>query len=84
MSGPLTGVKIIEFQGIGPAPFCGMMLSDMGADVVRIDRKARNGGGSKFEIGGRGRRSISLDLKKPEAIETCLKLIESADILFEG
>lgn len=84
MSGPLTGVKIIEFQGIGPAPFCGMMLSDMGADVVRIDRKARNGGGSKFEIGGRGRRSISLDLKKPEAIETCLKLIEGADVLFEG
>ncbi len=84
MSGPLTGVKIIEFQGIGPAPFCGMLLSDMGADVVRIDRKARNGGGTKFEIGGRGRRSISLDLKKPEAIETCLKLIEKADIVFEG
>lgn len=84
MPGPLTGVKIIEFQGIGPGPFCGMLLSDMGADVVRIDRKERNGGGSKFEIGGRGRRSISLDLKKPEAIETCLKLIEKADIVFEG
>ncbi|HEX4891589.1 MAG TPA: CaiB/BaiF CoA-transferase family protein [Alphaproteobacteria bacterium] len=84
MSGPLSGVKIIEFQGIGPAPFCGMLLSDMGADVVRIDRKARNGTGTKFDIGGRGRRSISLDLKKPEAIETCLKLVEKADILFEG
>lgn len=84
MSGPLSGVKIIEFQGIGPGPFCGMLLSDMGADVIRIDRKARNGGGSKFEIGGRGRRSVSLDLKKPEAIETCLKLIEKADIVFEG
>lgn len=84
MSGPLTGVKIIEFQGIGPAPFCGMMLSDMGADVVRIDRKARNGGGSKYEVGGRGRRSVSLDLKKPEAIETCLKLVEKADVVFEG
>lgn len=84
MSGPLTGVKIVEFQGIGPGPFCGMLLSDMGADVIRIDRKERNGGGSKFEIGGRGRRSVSLDLKKPEAIETCLKLIEKADIVFEG
>lgn len=84
MSGPLSGVKIIEFQGIGPAPFCGMLLSDMGADVVRIDRKARNGTGTKFDIGGRGRRSISLDLKIPEAIETCLKLVEKADILFEG
>jgi len=85
MSGPLTGVKIIEFQGIGPGPFCGMMLSDMGADVVRIDRKVRNGtGGTKFEIGGRGRRSVSVDLKKPEAIEACLKLIDKADIVFEG
>jgi len=84
MSGPLSGVKVIEFQGIGPAPFCGMLLSDMGADVVRIDRKERNGNGSKYDIGGRGRRSVSLDLKKPEAIETCLKLIEKADIVFEG
>lgn len=84
MSGPLSGVKVIEFQGIGPGPFCGMLLSDMGADVVRIDRKERNGNGSKYDIGGRGRRSVSLDLKKPEAIETCLKLIEKADIVFEG
>jgi len=83
MSGPLSGVKIIEFAGIGPAPFCGMLLSDMGADVVRIDRKGKKGG-NKFEIGGRGRRSIALDLKKPEAVEACLKLIEKADILFEG
>lgn len=84
MSGPLSGVKVIEFQGIGPAPFCGMLLSDMGADVVRIDRKERNGNGTKYDVGGRGRRSVSLDLKKPEAIETCLKLIEKADIVFEG
>ncbi len=81
--GPLSGVKIVEFAGIGPGPFCGMLLSDMGADVVRIDRKG-GGGGSKFEVGARGRRSIAMDLKKPEAVEACLKLIEAADMLQEG
>jgi len=83
MSGPLSGVKVVEFAGIGPAPFCGMLLSDMGADVVRIDRKGKKGG-SKFDIGGRGRRSIALDLKNPDAVEACLKLIDKADIVFEG
>jgi alpha-methylacyl-CoA racemase len=81
--GPLSGVKIVEFAGIGPGPFCGMLLSDMGADVVRIDRKG-GGGGSKFEVGARGRRSVAMDLKKPEAVEACLKLIEEADMLQEG
>ncbi|MDE1174167.1 MAG: CaiB/BaiF CoA-transferase family protein [Parvibaculaceae bacterium] len=82
-SGPLSGVRVIEFAGIGPGPFCGMLLADMGAEVVRIDRKGSRGG-SKYEISSRGKRSIALDLKKPEAVETCLKLIESADILQEG
>jgi len=82
-SGPLNGVKIVEFAGIGPGPFCGMLLADMGADVVRIDRKGARGG-SKYEIASRGKRSIALDLKKPEAVETALKLIEKADILQEG
>ncbi len=82
-SGPLSGVRIIEFAGIGPGPFCGMLLSDMGAEVIRIDRKGARGG-SKFDITSRGRRSIALDLKKPEAVETCLKLIEKADALQEG
>lgn len=81
--GPLSGVKIVEFAGIGPGPFCGMLLSDMGADVVRIDRKG-GGGGSKFDVGSRGRRSIAMDLKKPEAVDACLKLIEEADMLQEG
>ncbi|MEQ9144843.1 MAG: CaiB/BaiF CoA-transferase family protein [Parvibaculaceae bacterium] len=81
--GPLSGVKVVEFAGIGPGPFCGMLLSDMGADVVRIDRKG-GGGGSKYEVGARGRRSVALDLKKPEAVEACLKLIEEADMLQEG
>ena len=82
-SGPLSGVKIIEFAGIGPGPFCAMLLSDMGADIIRIDRKGGRGG-SKFDITSRGRRSVALDLKKPESVEACLKLIETADILQEG
>src|ERR1700744_3089796 len=81
--GPLTGLKVVEFAGIGPGPFCGMLLSDLGADVVRIDRKGGRGG-AKSDITSRGRRSVALDLKNPEAVETCLKLVESADILFEG
>ena len=82
-SGPLSGVRIVEFAGIGPGPFCGMLLADMGADVVRIDRKGTRGG-SKYDVASRGKRSIAIDLKKPEAVETALKLIEKADILQEG
>jgi alpha-methylacyl-CoA racemase len=81
--GPLSGLKIIEFAGIGPGPFCGMLLSDLGADVVRIDRKG-GGRGSKFDVTARGRRSVALDLKTPEAVETCLTLMERADAAFEG
>ncbi|WP_340645282.1 CaiB/BaiF CoA-transferase family protein [Phenylobacterium sp.] len=81
--GPLTGLKIIEFAGIGPGPFCGMLLSDLGADVVRIDRKGQ-GRGSPADVTARGRRSVGLDLKNPQSIETCLKLLESADAVFEG
>jgi alpha-methylacyl-CoA racemase len=81
--GPLTGLKIVEFAGIGPGPFCGMLLSDLGADVVRIDRKGA-GGGRPADITSRGRRSVALDLKNPAAIETCLKLLETADAVFEG
>ena len=82
-SGPLQGLKIIEFAGIGPGPFCGMLLSDLGADVVRIDRKG-SGRASKFDVTARGRRSVALDLKSPAAVETCLTLMERADIVFEG
>jgi alpha-methylacyl-CoA racemase len=81
--GPLSGLKIVEFAGIGPGPFCGMLLSDLGADVVRIDRKG-GGRGSKFDVTGRGRRSVALDLKTPEAVEACLALMERADAAFEG
>ncbi|MCY4278810.1 MAG: CaiB/BaiF CoA-transferase family protein [Gammaproteobacteria bacterium] len=81
--GPLEGMKIIELAGIGPGPFCGMMLSDMGADVIRIDRIA-NAPRRPFEILARNRRSIAVDLKRPEGIELVLKLCERADGLFEG
>jgi alpha-methylacyl-CoA racemase len=81
--GPLKGVKVIEFAGIGPGPFCGMLLSDLGADVVRIDRKGP-GRASPADITARGRRSIALDLKRPEAVETCLRLMDNAEIIFEG
>ena len=87
--GPLSGLKVVEMAGIGPAPFAGMLLSDMGADVIRIDRKAP-GKGDAFDAvkgGGfldRGRRSIALDLKKPEAVAAALELIGAADALIEG
>jgi alpha-methylacyl-CoA racemase len=81
--GPLQGVRIVEFAGIGPGPFAAMLFSDMGADVIRIDRKGGRTPG-KFEITYRGRDAVLLDLKKPEAVEAALKLIEKADALIEG
>ena len=82
-SGPLVGVKIVEFAGIGPGPFCGMLLADLGADVVRIDR-AESAGRGHPDLANRGKRSIAVDLKKPEGVEAALSLIEKADGLLEG
>jgi alpha-methylacyl-CoA racemase len=85
--GPLQRVKIVELAGIGPGPFAGMLLSDMGADVVRIDRAQQvSGDFSKpnLEALYRGRRSIGVDLKHPDGVETVLRLVESADALLEG
>ena len=83
--GPLNGVRVIELQGIGPGPYCGMMLADMGAEVIRIDRAAAAGSeANTTDILARGRRSIAVDLKQPEGVETVLKLVESADALIEG
>jgi alpha-methylacyl-CoA racemase len=80
-SGPLVGVKVVEFAGIGPGPFCGMLLADMGADVVRIDRAE----GRAFpDLANRGKRSVALDLKKPEGVEAALSLMGKADALIEG
>lgn len=81
--GPLRGVKVVEFVGLGPAPFCAMLLSDLGADVIRIDRPGAGGGGAA-EVLARGRRSVGVNLKSAEGVETCLTLLEQADILLEG
>ena len=79
--GPLHGLRVIELAGIGPGPFCGMMLSDMGAEVIRVDRI---GGGGRRDVLARNRRSIAVDLKQPAGVEVVLKLVESAAALFEG
>ena len=86
--GPLTGIKIIEIAGIGPGPMAAMLLADMGAEVICVERK----GGAEIGLPiarehdyvARGRRSIALDLKQPEAIEILLRLVEKADGLIEG
>ena len=83
--GPLTGLGVIELQGIGPGPFCGMMLADMGAEVVRVDRASAVGQGSpRADVLARGRRSIAVDLKNPDGVETVLRLLENNDVLIEG
>lgn len=86
--GPLQGIRIIEVAGIGPGPFAAMMLSDMGADVIRVDRSAHVSGGDPeappADIFNRGRRSIALDLKSPSGVATLLELVEHADALIEG
>ncbi len=84
--GPLKGMKIVELGGIGPGPYCAQMLADMGADIIRVDRKGSlgNGIGEKFNVLHRSRRSIAVDLKNQQGVETVLKLIEQADALIEG
>lgn len=88
MSGPLTGVKVIEIAGIGPGPFCAMMLADMGAEVLRIDR-AQNVRGwdpsrPSLDLLNRGRRNVGVDLKQPDGIDLVLRLAAQADALIEG
>ncbi len=86
--GVLSGYRVIELAGIGPAPMCAMLLSDMGADVVRIDRLADAGLGvqvqTKYSLLNRGRRSVALDLKRPEATDAVLRMVAKADALIEG
>ncbi|MFL6656889.1 MAG: CaiB/BaiF CoA transferase family protein [Massilia sp.] len=91
MPGPLTGMRVIEMVGLGPCPFAAMMLADMGAEVIRIDRKPVPGQpnpfpmlGTKFDVMARGRRSLALDLKHPAARDTVLRLVEKSDIFIEG
>jgi alpha-methylacyl-CoA racemase len=88
MSGPLTGIKVVELAGIGPGPMCAMLLSDLGAEVVRVDRLAPADlgidSGRQYNVLNRGRRSVAIDLKRPEGVEAVLKLVEKADALIEG
>jgi alpha-methylacyl-CoA racemase len=81
--GPLAGVRIVEFAGLGPGPFACMLLSDMGADVVRIDRPGASLG-NRFDIVGRGRRTVLLDLKNPQARLEAQNILRHADVLVEG
>jgi len=85
--GPLAGVRVVEVAGIGPGPFCAMLLADLGADVVRVDRASAAGGdasSARFDILGRGRRSVAVDLKADGGAEVVLRLVERADALLEG
>jgi alpha-methylacyl-CoA racemase len=87
-AGPLAGVRVIEMACIGPGPFAGMLLADMGADIVRVDRPERIGGrrgdAESHLVLDRGRRSIAVDLKHPDGPDTVLRLAEGADVLIEG
>ncbi|HAT57579.1 MAG TPA: carnitine dehydratase [Gammaproteobacteria bacterium] len=82
--GPLTGIKVVEMAGIGPGPFCAMMLSDMGAEVIRVDRLAHKGIGHRANVLNRGRRSIAVDLKNPDGVAAVQQLIDGADVVIEG
>jgi alpha-methylacyl-CoA racemase len=91
MAGPLAGIRVVEMVGLGPCPFAAMMLADMGAEVIRIDRKSAPGAdnpfpmlGTKFDVMARGRRSLALDLKQPAAKEVVLRLLDQADVVLEG
>jgi alpha-methylacyl-CoA racemase len=86
-SGPLVGLKVVELAGIGPAPFAAMLMADLGADIVRVDRRADPGlgvpRGAEFDLMSRSRRSIAVDLKNPQGAATVLKLTEGADVLID-
>jgi alpha-methylacyl-CoA racemase len=86
MSGPLAGLRVIEFAGLGPGPFCGMMLADHGAEVIRIDRKNPEGllSNAAGEVWNRSRKNIAIDLKSADGIALVRKLCASADALIEG
>ena len=86
--GPLAGLKILEFEAIGPGPFCGMMLADMGADVLLVDRPGDSGLGLGrnrwFDVMMRGRRSVTLDLKSVGGVQAALALAARSDAIIEG
>src|SRR5437870_2075963 len=82
--GPLQGLRVVELAGIGPAPFAGMVLADLGADMVRVDRVDGDRPLAPHVVLDRGRRSVALDLKDPRAVEVVLRMVERSDVLIEG
>jgi len=82
--GPLASLKVVEMVSVGPGPFCGMMLADMGAEVIRVDRLERKGGSTRSDVLNRSRRSIAVDLKSSSGVEIAKRLIAQADALIEG
>src|SRR5215831_21298331 len=83
--GPLSGLRIVEIAGIGPGPYCAMVLADMGAEVLRVERPPKAPpGDARFDLLSRGRRCIALDLKRPAGVAAVLRLVERADALLEG
>lgn len=85
--GPLAGIKIIEMKGIGPGPYAGMLLADLGAEVIVVERSSKTTGiapPSHLDINSRGKKSIALDLKNKAGIETLMTLVEQSDVIFEG
>ena len=94
--GPLSGISVVEMAGIGPGPFAGMMLADLGATVIRVDRLAAGGvavgwspapsgmAAVRADVVSRGRRSIAINLKSAEGVELVLELVDSTDVLIEG
>jgi len=86
--GPLAGIRVVEFAGIGPAPMCGMLLSDMGAEVLRLDRLEQMDLGVPrpyhLDLANRGKKSLAVDLKRPEGIALARELVAKADVLVEG
>ncbi len=86
--GPLSGMKVVEFAGIGPGPMCGMLLADLGAEVLRVDRLAPSGLGversPQLNLLNRGKRSIAVDLKQPAGVEFAHRLVGCSDALIES
>jgi alpha-methylacyl-CoA racemase len=88
VTGPLRGLRVVELAGLGPGPFCGMLLADMGATVLRVDRPGGPAAGNplrpELDLLNRGKQSVAVDLKNPEGVDLVLRLVERADVLFEG
>ncbi|HLQ85703.1 MAG TPA: CaiB/BaiF CoA-transferase family protein [Salinisphaeraceae bacterium] len=84
MTGPLAGLKVVEMVGLGPAPFCGMLLADMGAEIIRIDRPQKPTAGTSVDVLARGRPTLEVDLKQPGSVDAVLALVDRADALIEG